>query len=315
MTTAPERARFASPLPLGQLNVPDWDRFEGALRGICERGWYTNHGPLAVEAEQRLAQVLGVAEVVCVSNATVGLMMAVKALGLQGAVVLPALAPPAAVEALLWCGVTPRFCDIEPGGVHADAGAVRAVLDEEVCAILAVNLFGGYSDVDGLAALAAQRGVPLLLDSAHAFGSVFAGDARPTLEVFSFHESNHVNTGEGGCVATDDPELATRLRNIRSSYGAGRPVPVPITSNGRFSEAQAALALLALDDLDALVARNREQFDRYARSLDGVAGVRLVAPSRTRVSNHQAAVVEVDPRAGRSGADLVEALRAHKVGA
>ncbi|HLI60167.1 MAG TPA: DegT/DnrJ/EryC1/StrS family aminotransferase [Solirubrobacteraceae bacterium] len=324
MTTASERGRrlallggtptFSDPVPLGQLGFPSWERFEAAIRGICERGWYTNHGPLAVEAERRLADELGVAEVVCVSNATVGLMMACRALGLAGSAVVSTFTPPAAAEALLWSGVTPRLCDVEAGGVHADPETVRAAIDDDVCAIVAVNLWGGFADLDGLTALAAERRVPLVLDSAHAFGSAYRGAARGALEVFSFHESHIVNTGEGGCVATDDPELAARLRNIRSSYGAGRPVPVPITSNGRFSEAQAALALLALDDLESARRRNREQFDRYAAALAGVDGLRLVEPARARESNHQSAVVEVDDATfGLSAPQLVRVLRAEGV--
>lgn len=307
---------FAEPIELGQLNRPAWDRWEAALRGICERGWYTNHGPLAVRAERELAETLEVSEVVCVSNATVGLMMAAKALDLSGTVVLPAFAPPATVQALLWSGITPRFCDIEASGVHADADAVRAVIDDDVQAIVAVNLWGGFSDLDGLATLAAERGIPLLLDSAHAFGSRFAGTARGALEVFSFHESNLVNTGEGGCVATDDPELAARLRNIRSSYGAGRPVAVPVTSNGRFSEAQAALTLLALEELGSTLERNREQHDRYAHLLGDLAGVRLLEPARARIANRQTAVIELDPGTfGLDAAALVRVLRAEGVGA
>lgn len=311
--------RFSRLLPVGQMNFPSWERYEAAMRGIFDRQWYTNHGPLAKEAERMLAEFLQVRNVVCVSNATVGLMMAVKALGLDGDVVVPSFTFVATAQALVWAGARPRYCDIERSDHHVSPETVAAVLDDDVQAILAVNLWGDACDIDGLTALAEARGVSLFFDSAQAFGCAAGGAPLGrfgSAEVFSFHATKVLNAAEGGCVATDDDDLAASLRNIRSSYGAGPPKQVPITANGRFSEAQAALTLLSLEDYPANKERNHLLLDAYATGLAAVPGVRLRTPTSVSDSNHQYAVCEIDEsELGLSRDALLAVLKAENVAA
>ena len=80
---------FEQPVHVGQLRFPSWERYEAAMRGIFERQYYTNHGALAQQFEARLAEFLQVKHAIAVTNATLGLIMAVKALGLTGKVIVP----------------------------------------------------------------------------------------------------------------------------------------------------------------------------------------------------------------------------------
>jgi dTDP-4-amino-4,6-dideoxygalactose transaminase len=311
--------RVSRSLPVGQMNFPSWKRYEEAMRGIFDRQWYTNHGPLAREAERKLGDFLRVRNVICVSNATVGLMMAVKALGLDRGVVVPSFTFPATAQALVWAGAQPRFCDIERSHHHISAETVAAVLDDDVQAILGVNLWGDACDMTSLRTLAESRGLTLFFDSAQAFGC--AVNETPLgrfgdLEVFSFHATKILDAAEGGCLTTDDDDLAARLRNIRSSYGAGPAVPVPLTANGRFSEAQAALTLMSLEDYPTNKERNRRLIESYASGLANVPGVRLRRPVAVSASNFQYAVCEIDePQAGLSRDALLAVLKAENVNA
>lgn len=134
------------------------------------------------------------------------------------------------------------------------------------------------------------------------------------LEVFSFHATKTLGCTEGGCIATNDDDLASRLRNIRSSYGAGAHVDVPITTNGRFSEAQACLALLALDDLEANVGHNEELFRLYCEALGGIGGLRVFRPVNAERSNYQSLVCEIDGAVlGLTRDELWQTLRAEGV--
>jgi dTDP-4-amino-4,6-dideoxygalactose transaminase len=246
-------------------------------------------------------------------------MMAVKALGLDRGVVVPSFTFPATAQALVWAGAQPRFCDIERSNHHISAETVTAVLDDDVQAILGVNLWGDACDTASLRSLAESRELTLFFDSAQAFGCAMNdtplgrfGD----LEVFSFHATKILNAAEGGCLTTEDDDLAARLRNIRSSYGAGPAVPVPITANGRFSEAQAALTLMSLEDYPANMERNRCQFEIYASGLADVPGVRLRTPVAVSASNFQYAVCEIDEtQAGLSRDALLAVLKAENVNA
>src|SRR5580704_9150914 len=82
--------KFTEELPVGQLYFPDWDSYVREMRGIFDREYYTNHGPVAREFEMKLAEFLGVRNALCVTNATVGLIVVATAMSLTGKVILPA---------------------------------------------------------------------------------------------------------------------------------------------------------------------------------------------------------------------------------
>jgi len=310
---------LTTPLRLGQHNMPSWDRFEAAMRDIFERRYYTNQGPLVRAFEERLQSQLRVRHAVCVTNVTIGLMMASEALGMASPVLVPRISTSALTHALNWCGVSTLNveADIASGQLDVSACAKHANRIGRPGAIVGANLWGGACDVAALASLAHARDVPLMFDSSEGFGVTVAGRRAGhggALEVFSFDAADIVNAGGGACVATDDDELAARLRNIRSSYGAGRPVPVVKTSNGRMSEAQAALGLMSLDDFDANRERNRVCFEAYSKGLHGVNGIRVVEPSGVDISNHQTVVCALDEDVAGLGLDtLVAALATHQI--
>ncbi|GLQ93198.1 hypothetical protein GCM10007901_21490 [Dyella acidisoli] len=121
---------------------------------------------------------------------------------------------------------------------------------------------------------------------------------------------------EGGFLCTNDDALAARLRNIRSSYGAGTFTAVAKTSNGRMSEAQAALGLLHLDDFPQLQSRNLALLQRYESGLEKVSGLRLLKPSDTCNSNYAYVVCQVDESVfGMSRDRLIAVLKAENINA
>lgn len=309
---------FEQPLPVGQLYFPEWSAYEEAMRGIFERQYYTNQGPLTQQLELVLQERLGVRHAICVTNATIGLLMAADALGLRGKVITPAFSFIATSQSLTWAGLEPLFCDVDPFTHQLDPTEVEQLLEREtVSGILAVNLWGDVCAHDRLHLLAKRHGVPLYFDSAHAFGCAVQGMAVGNfgaLEVFSFHATKVLSAAEGGCVCTNDDELAARLRNIRSSYGAGRPVHVSRTANGRMSEAQAAIALLSLQEFPRIIERNRGIFAAYRERLAGLPGLRLIEPQAVSETNYQYVVCEIDTeRFGLSRDQLQAVLRAENV--
>lgn len=305
---------FATPLRLGQRNMPSRDRFEAAMRDIFERRYYTNQGPLTRAFEERLQTQLGVRHAVCVTNVTIALMMASEAIGTTSPALVPRVCTNALTHALNWCGVS--TIQVEPdaasGQLDVSACARRFHGIGRVGAMVGANLWGGACDVAALASLARVHDVPLMFDSSEGFGITVAGRRvghGGAIEVFSFDAADIVNAGGGACVATDDDELAARLRNIRSSYGAGRPASVVKTSNGRMSEAQAALGLMSLDDFEANRERNRVCFDAYRTGLGGVTGINVVEPSGVDLSNYQTVVCAFDEDASGVSRDaLIGAL-------
>jgi len=223
---------------------------------------------------------------------------------------------------LAWVGLEPLFCDVDPKTHQIDVEKVAALLKESgnnIAAILAINHWGSKCDAAALQRQADQFRTRLYFDSVHAYGNVAKrtsvgnfGD----VEVFSLHAGQIMGGAEGGFLCTNDDLLAARLRNIRSSYGAGTPVAVVKTSNGRMSEAQAALGLLHLDDFPQLQSRNRELFGKYESGLGKIPGVRMLKPSGVDSSNHAYLICEIEENAfGMNRDKLLKVLRAENINA
>ena len=308
---------FEKPLPVGQLYMPERLRFESAMRDIFERRYFTNHGPLAQDFEKKLAEALGVRHAICVTNATIGLVMAADALELSGKVIVPSHTFIATAQSLKWCGLEPVFCDVDPVTHQISATEIEALVDDETSAVLGVHLWGGACDITALERVCQQHELKLFFDSAHAFGCR-VGDSHiggfGELEVFSFHATKVLSATEGGCITTNSDETAAKLRNIRSSYGAGTPVPVVKTSNGRMSELQAAIGLMSLEDFDKNQASNKKLFEVYTDRLKDIDGIELYVPKNVTKSNYQYAACDVEAdEFGMSRDTLLQVLQAENV--
>jgi dTDP-4-amino-4,6-dideoxygalactose transaminase len=310
---------FATNLPVGQLYFPSWERYEDGMRSIFEREYYTNHGPVVQELEARLEDLLGTRNAVTVSNATVGLYLVAKALGLAGKVMVPAFTFIATAQAMSWAGLDLVFCDVDPDTHQISSLTADRALEGDVTAAVGVNLWGGSCDPSSLEAWAQQRNCELFFDSAQAFGC--ATEKGPIgrfgrAEVFSFHATKIVSATEGGCIATDDDDLAERIRNMRSNYGIRDARTVPLIINARMSEGQAAVALMSLDDVD----RNRSHNERlqrvYRDGLAGLPGFKIVDPASVITTNGQYLVCEVEiDEFGLSRDALLRVLKSEGVSA
>ncbi len=307
---------FADKLHVGRPNVGDRERLAARIDDILDRQWLSNDGPYLLEFEQRLAALLAARHCVAVCNATAGLELAIRALGLKGEVIVPAFTFPATVHALALEGVTPVFCDVDPVTHTIDPAAAAALVGPRTAGIVGVHIWGNPCHVDALAELARSRGLALLYDAAHALGCEHRrqmignfGDC----EVFSFHATKFVNAAEGGAIVTNDDELAVRLRRMRN-FGFESGECVDLGTNAKMCEFSAAMGITSLESIDDFAARNRANLDAYRQALAGVRGLRLVNLRTRERRNDQYVVVEVDARqAGLSRDQIVAALHAENV--
>lgn len=306
-----------APLHVGQLNLPAPDDFRRAFEGVFARRFYTNHGPLEHEADAALAAYFGVRHAISVVNGTAALMLLLKALGRKGEVITPAFTFPATVQAICWAGLTPVFCDVEPETHNISARLAEPLIGERTVAILGVHVWGRGCDVAPLQALANARGIRLIFDAAHATGCTHMGvriGGFGDAEMFSFHATKVLNGAEGGCIATNDDELAALLRKTRSFHEMTPGPEGRLHLNAKLSEAQAAMLLLGLERMEEFVADNRRRYETYRERLSGLKGVRFVDHAAGEQSNYQYVVAELDePAFGMSRDRLLEALQAQNV--
>lgn len=230
--------------------MPSADAILPYLQQIDEARWYSNFGPLLTALEQRLADRFPrPTQVSTVANATQALTLGLRAMDLTpgGYVVLPAWTFVATAHAVIQAGLKPWFVDVDPETWMLDPATVTALappVAEEIVAVIPVCAFGAMPDLAAWRAFRETSGVPVLIDAAAAFDTL--DDARLPA-VVSLHATKVLGMGEGGFLATEDADLALRVRGL-TTYGfhGSRESQFPAT-NAKLSEYAAAVGQAALD--------------------------------------------------------------------
>lgn len=301
-------------LHVGRPNIGDRQKFLERVEGIFDRRWLTNDGPLVQELEQRLAAYLGVRHVVAMCNATVGMEVALRALGCTGEVIVPSFTFVATAHVPHWLGLTPVFADVDERTHTLDPASVERAVTERTSAIVGVHLWGRACDVDAIADIARRHELRVMYDAAHAFACSHGGKMIGNfgdVEVFSFHATKFFNTFEGGAAATNDDALAKSMRLMRNFGFAGYDLVVAEGTNAKMTEVSAAMGLTNLESIDEFIRINREHWQQYDTRLSAIEGLRVAQYAEDQASNYQYVVVEVDAPHSRDA--LVEKLWANGV--
>jgi dTDP-4-amino-4,6-dideoxygalactose transaminase len=291
-TTAPCKARFedlaitgvapafAGPLHVGRPNVGNQERLMSRIQEVIESRWFSNNGPRVQEFEREAARYLGVRHFIAMCNGTIALEIAIRAAGFRGEVIVPSFTFVATAHSLQWQEITPVFCDIDPRSHNIDPAQVERLITPRTTGIVGVHLWGRPCDVEALEEIAQRRGLGLLFDAAHAFGCSRRGTMVGNFgraEVFSFHATKFLNTFEGGAVATNDDELASRIRLMKNFGFAGYDNVVYPGTNGKMTEMSAVMGLTGLESIDEFVATNRINHHLYSSGLADIPGITVAA--------------------------------------
>lgn len=308
---------FSKQLHVGRPNIGDRELLFQHLGEVLDRNWLTNNGVCVQELEARLAKMLGVKHCILMCNATIGLEITIRALGMTGEVIVPSFTFVATPHSLQWQQITPVFCDIDPATHSLDPDRVEALITPRTTGIIGVHLWGRPCDTDRLEEIARRRGLKLLFDAAHAFACSHGGrmiGGFGDAEVFSFHATKFFNTFEGGAVTTNNDDLAARIRLMKNFGFSGYDNVTYIGTNGKMSEISAAMGLTSLENLDHVIEVNRRNHAAYAAGLAGIPGVSLFQFTGDDKYNYQYVVLEVDALHSELGRDLLlEALHAENV--
>jgi dTDP-4-amino-4,6-dideoxygalactose transaminase len=279
----------APTIPLFDLRLDAED--VDAVAAVLGSGWLTM-GPRVQEFEQAFSKHLGTRNSIAVSSGTAALHLAYLAAGVGPGdeVIVPSFTFVATANAVVYCGARPVFADIAgPENPTIDPADVERRISSRTRAVTAVHFAGYPARVDALLDLCRERGLVLIEDAAHAPSADIGGRKLGTFGLagaFSFFSNKVLAVGEGGLLATDDDQLAERVRRLRShamtsltwdryrghadSYDV-----VDIGFNYRMDELRAALALARLSKLEAEIERRRTLTLEYRKRLAAVPDVLL----------------------------------------
>jgi dTDP-4-amino-4,6-dideoxygalactose transaminase len=264
------------PIYVTQPSLAPLEEYVELLKGVWESGILTHNGPLVQKFEKDLAAKLGIQNFIAVTNGTVALQMAIKALELKGEIITTPFTWIATVSAIKWEGCTPVFCDIEPDTFNIDPTKIKELITENTVAIMPVHVFGNPCDVDAIDVIAKKHNLKVIYDAAHAIGSTYKGKSVlefGDISATSLHATKLLNTGEGGGCVTTDEALHEKLKRIRFFGHNDEKDVVEDGCNGKMTEIHAALGLANLKYYDAVLADRKYKYDLYKEKLQGVDGI------------------------------------------
>ena len=250
--------------------LPDISKYKSYVDEIFESGFLTNNGQFVQKLEKRLEEYLNIRNLILVSNGTLALQVAYKALELRDEVITTPFTFAATVSSQVWEGLTPVFADINPETFCIDYKKIENLITDKSKAIIPVHVFGNACDIDEIQKIASKNNLKVIYDGAHTFGvkyknkSIFSyGD----ISILSFHSTKLFHTIEGGGIVVNDDELYKKVK-LMINFGISGPEKIDdLGINAKMNEFQAAMGLCVLDDIYKILEERKKVNDFYINNL------------------------------------------------
>jgi 3-amino-5-hydroxybenzoate synthase len=312
-----------------QKAFPVWPQYDErerkALEQVLEsRVWWRTPGTKTLQFESDFAKFHGAKHSIAVTNGTAALEVTMSALGIAPGdeVILPDFTFVATASAVLYAGALPVMVDVFPETYCIDVALAEAAITERTKAIIAVHMGGHPADLDALGALAKQKGLALIEDSAHAHATEWKGrriGTHGTAGTFSFQSSKLMTAGEGGIIITNNEAFEKQARSV---HDCGRMPGEWFYShfingsNYRLSEWQGAMLGAQLTRLDEQTRRRHQNACLLDKLLSQIPGItpQSLDPRCTR-NGHYAYIFHVNSKefAGATTERLIEAMNAEGI--
>ena len=293
---------------------------------------YLTTGPHVKKFEETVAKYVGAKYAVAVSNGTAALHMACFAAGIKDGdeVIVSPMTFAASSNAVLYCGGTPVFADIDPVTYNIEPIRIEEKITNKTKAIIPVDFSGQSVDMDRIKKIADKHGLIIIEDAAHALGSEYkrrkVGNQADMVE-FSFHPVKPITTAEGGIVTTNSEELYKKMMLFRT-HGITRDQEILNENHGpwyyeqqflgfnyRLTDVQSALGTSQMNKIDKFIARRREIVKQYNEAFKDLK--EIVTPFEAEFSNSgwHIYVIKIKPELLTvTRKEIFEALQAENIG-
>lgn len=267
--------------------LPDKEKYKSYIDEIYQNGWITNNGPLLQRLEKRLAEFLGVKNLILVSNGTVALEIAYRTLGIKGFAITTPFSFVATTSSLVTNDLLPIFADIDPSSYNIDPKNIESLITPHTSAIVPVHVFGNACDVKEIDAIAKRHNLKVIYDAAHAFGVTYQGESilnYGDISTLSFHATKLFHSIEGGALIINDDSLVQKARYL-INFGIENAESIPeLGTNAKMNEFEAAMGLCMLDELEIIANGRQTVYEKYESALKGL--VPLQERNQNASNNH-----------------------------
>ena len=252
----------------------------------------STRGTMVPRLEEEFAKVFGVDRAIALASGSAAVHTAVAAVDPEPGdeVITTPITDMGAITAILLQGAIPIFADVDPVSLNVTAETIRPRITKNTKAIIVTHLFGNPCDMDPILALAKEHGIPVIEDAAQAFMATYKGKLCGTIGdigCFSFQQSKHMTSGEGGIVVSNNPDYARRMFlfvNKAWGYGDSNPDHYFLAPNYRMTELQGAVLVPQLAKLPGVVERRNRTATRLSNAIASLS--QIEAPVVAAESKH-----------------------------
>ena len=266
-------------------DLPKLDEYIDYLRQIWDSKILTNNGDLIKKLEVQLKDYLKINHMNIVTNGTIALQIALKALDLKGEIITTPFTFAATTNAIIWEGLKIVFSDIDRATFNIDPNDIEKKITKNTSAILAVHIFGNPCSLEELQELSDRYNIRLIYDAAQSFSTEYNDKSIVSfgdVSILSFHATKVFNTAEGGALVSSDLELNRKIR-LLSTFGLNGDDRSKYPGiNGKMNEFQAALGLCNLKTIDDKINLRMEKYNRYVSGLNCIEGIRFQSITASR---------------------------------
>jgi len=258
--------------------LPDKEKYKRYVDDIYANGWITNNGPMVKLLEKKLADYLGVKNIILVSNGTVALEIAYRTLGIKGDVITTPFSFVATSSSLVTNGLNPIFADIDSQTLNVDPRNIEKLVTSNTSAIVPVHVFANTCEVEKIETIAKKHNLKVVYDAAHAFNVKYKGESilnSGDISTLSFHATKIFHSIEGGALIINDDSLVEKARYL-INFGIKNTEEIPeLGTNAKMNEFEAAMGLCVLDDMQDLHAKRKIVYELYKKELAGCVNMQM----------------------------------------
>ncbi len=267
--------------------LPSKEKYKTYVDEIYANGWITNNGPMVQKLEKRLAEYLGVKNLILVSNGTIALEVAYRTLNIKEFAITTPFSFVATTSSLVTNGIKPIFVDIDPDTLNIDAKKIEDSITNNTSAIVPVHVFGNACEVEEIGKIANDHNLKVIYDAAHAFDVRYKGQSilnYGDISTLSFHATKLFHTIEGGALIINDDSLVQKARYL-INFGIENAESIPdLGTNAKMNEFEAAMGLCILDEIENIKQKRETVHNLYEKELQGLVGFQKQNQDST--SNH-----------------------------
>ena len=245
--------------------MPPIEEYQSLIETLWQSHMLSNNGLLVQQLEQSLKKYLDVEHLLFCTNGTIALQLAIKALQLSKEIITTPFSYVATTNSILWENCTPVFVDIHTDNFCIDADKIEESITENTQAILATHVFGHPCDIEKIDAIAKKYNLKIIYDAAHSFGSLYKNKSLLSygdVATGSFHATKIFHTIEGGCVTTNNIDIAVQLLQKRD-HGFINKESKTFGTNARQSEFHAAMGICNLKYIEQLLKKRKSDTELY----------------------------------------------------